>query len=52
MDKIFYNKNKKKFFKSSILKKEDQKFLFKNISGIDLFKGKTKISDIAFIHKK
>lgn len=52
MNKIFSNINKKIFFKSSILKKEDQKFLFQNIISIDIFKGKTKMSDIAFIQKK
>ena len=52
MDDVFYNIKKKKLFKSSILKKDDQKFLFQNIKKIDIFKGKTKISDIAFIQKK
>ena len=42
---------KKKQFKSKILSLEDQKFLFDNISKIDVFKGKTLISDIAFISK-
>ena len=52
MNKIFSNINKKIFVKSSILKKEDQKFLFQNIISIDIFKCKTKMSDIAFIQKK
>ena len=51
MGEIFENLQKKKQFKSKILSLEDQKFLFDNISKIEVFKGKTLISDIAFISK-
>ena len=38
-------------FKSNILNDTDQDFLFKNISKVEYFKGKTNISDIAFLSK-
>ena len=44
-------KNKKKF-KSKLISSYDQDFLFKNISKIEVFKGKTEISDIAFLKRK
>ena len=52
INEILKKIKKKQFFKSSVLNKDDQKYLFNNIDGIDIFKGKTKISDIAFIKKK
>ncbi|MAI29445.1 MAG: hypothetical protein CMP38_04465 [Rickettsiales bacterium] len=42
---------KKQKFKSMILDDFDQDYLFKNISNVEYFKGKTKISDIAFLSK-
>ena len=42
---------KKQKFKSNILNDTDQDFLFKNISKVEYFKGKTNISDIAFLSK-
>ncbi len=42
---------KKQKFKSKILDSSDQNYLFKNISNVEYFKGKTKISDIAFLSK-
>ena len=51
MKEILSNIKKKKKFKSKILSSKDQEYLFENISGIHLYKGKTKISDIAFIKK-
>ena len=45
------NINKKKKFKSKILNDSDQEYLFENITDIKIFKGKTKISDIAFLKK-
>ena len=52
MNNLFKNIMKKKKFKSNILSNSDQEYLFKNIKDIKIFKGKTKISDIAFITKK
>ena len=56
IDKIILNLKKKKLFKSSILSKMDQKFLFKNINKINTYKGKMikskkNISDILFLKK-
>ena len=51
MNEIFKSIKKAKF-KSNILSNEDQEYLFKNISKINIFKGKTNISDIAFLKKK
>ena len=48
---ILENLKKKKYFESSILSKRDQKYLFDNILSIEKYKGKTSISDIAFIHR-
>ncbi len=42
---------KKQKFKSKILDNSDQDYLFKNISNVEYFKGKTEISDIAFLSK-
>ena len=52
MNEIFKNIKEKQKFKSNILSVADQEYLFKNISSIHIFKGKTKISDIAFLKKK
>ena len=52
MNEIFKNIKKKQKFKSNILSVADQEYLFKNISSINIYKGKTKISDIAFLKKK
>ena len=51
MNNLLKNIMKKKKFKSNILSNSDQEYLFKNIKDIKIFKGKTKISDIAFITK-
>ncbi len=51
MEEIFRHIIKRKQFKSNILSKDDQKFLFENISDIKIYKGKTDISDIAFLKK-
>lgn len=50
-DQILKKIKKKENFKSEILSIADQSFIFKNISEIDTYKGKTKISDIAFLRK-
>ena len=42
---------KKEKFKSKILNNSDQNYLFENISKVVYLKGKTKISDIAFLSK-
>ena len=52
MNDLLLNLKKKKKFKSNILSDSDQEYLFENISDVRIFKGKTKISDIAFISKK
>ena len=56
VDKIIKNLKKKKFFKSKILSKKDQKLLWKNIKKINMHKGrmlnsKKNISDILFLKK-
>ena len=56
-DKIIYNLRNKFFFKSKILKKSDQQFLFKNIEKIYTHKGimidmKKNVSDILILRKK
>ena len=52
MNNLLTNIMKSKKSKSNILSNSDQEYLFKNIKDIKIFKGKTKISDIAFITKK
>lgn len=49
---LLENIKKKKKFKSKLISSYDQDFLFKNISKIEVFKGKTEISDIAFLKRK
>ncbi len=56
-DKIIYNLKNKFFFKSKILKKSDQQFLFNNIEKIYTHKGimidkKKNVSDILILKKK
>ena len=57
VDQIIKNLKKKKFFKSEILRKKDQKILWKNIKKINFHKGiminpkKKNISDILFFKK-
>ena len=48
---IFNKIKKKQRFKSKILDNSDQDYLFKNISNVEYYKGKTNISDIAFLSK-
>ena len=56
VDQIIKNLKQKKIFRSKILSKQDQKFLFKNIKKINVHKGlmlssKKNISDILFLEK-
>ena len=51
IEDIFKKIKKKQRFKSKILKNSDQDYLFKNISNVEYYKGKTNISDIAFLSK-
>ena len=50
-DEILFNIKSKNYFKSKILTRSDQKFLFENIESINIYKGKHKESDIAFLKK-
>lgn len=52
MEDLLKNLKRKKKFKSNILSDMDQENFFNNISEIEIFKGKTQISDIAFLKKK
>ena len=52
MDEIFKNILKKKYFKSKILSKDKQKYLFELIENIYIYKGNSKDSDIAFLKIK
>tara|TARA_Y100000591_G_scaffold295496_1_gene284921 strand:+ start:404 stop:1156 length:753 start_codon:yes stop_codon:yes gene_type:complete len=49
IDEIFTNITKKKYFKSKILSKDKQKYLFELIENIYIYKGNNKDSDIAFL---
>ena len=49
---ILINLKEKTHFKSNLLSEKDQKYLFENITSIDIYKGDTKFSDIAFLKKK
>ena len=51
MNDILENLNRKKYFDSSILSERDQEYLFDSIHSVEKYKGKTDISDIAFIQK-
>ena len=52
INEILKKINEKIVFKSQILNLEDQKILFNNIRRIEVFKGNTPISDIAFLTKQ
>ena len=52
MDEIFKNILKKKYFKSKILSRDKQKYLFELIESIYIYKGNSKDSDIAFLKIK
>ncbi len=52
IDQILNNIEKKKYFKSDILSKPKQKYLFETIENIYIYKGETKDSNIAFIKIK
>ena len=52
VDEFLKNLKNKKFSVSSILDKNDQKYLIDSISGINIYKGNLKDSDICFIKKK
>ena len=52
IDEILKNIKQKKYFKSDILSKSEQKYLFETIEKIYIYKGNTKDSDIAFLKVK
>ncbi len=52
IDKLIENLEKKKFFESGLINKENQKLFFEQIDKIDQFKGLTVNSDICLIKKK
>ena len=52
IDEIFKNISRKKYFKSKILSKDKQKYLFELIENIYIYKGNSKDSDIAFLKIK
>ena len=52
IDEIFKNILRKKYFKSKILSKDKQKYLFELIENIYIYKGNNKDSDIAFLKIK
>ncbi len=52
VDQLIENIIKKNFFDSGVLDRDQQKFLFKNVSNISTYKGNLKDSDICFIEKK
>ena len=49
---ILLNIKNKSYFKSKILTESDQKHLFDNIASVDIYKGDSYKSDIAFLKKK
>ena len=51
IDQVLNCLKEKKLFSSNIITKEDQIFLHKNISKIEIYKGNLKDSDICFIKK-
>ena len=51
IDQIIKNLKTKKYFKSKIFSKNDQKNLFQHIKNINTYKGKMKDSDILFLEK-
>ena len=52
IDQLLKNLIENKIFKSNIIDREDQKYLFNWIKKIDIYKGNLKDSDICFIEKK
>ena len=52
IDEILKNIKQKKYFKSDILSKSKQKYLFETIENIYVYKGNSKDSDIAFLKIK
>ena len=52
IDQMLINLKEKKLFNSSIIKKDDQIYLHKNIDKIEIYKGNLADSDICFIRKK
>ena len=51
IDELINKLNKKEFFNSLVLNKEDQKYLFSSIETINVYKGNLQTSDICFIRK-
>ena len=51
-DEILKNIKNKNYFKSNILSQAQQKYIFENIETIEIYKGKSHESDIAFLKKK
>ena len=51
IDELIDKISKKEFFNSSILKQDDQKYLFSSIDSINVYKGNLQTSDICFISK-
>ena len=52
IDEFLKNLENKKLFNSSIVSKENQKYLMNVIKKIDIYKGNLKNSDICFVKKK
>ena len=52
IDELLTNIINKRTFKSSIINKQDQMYLFNNIKKIDMYRGNLSDSDICFIRKK
>tara|TARA_X000001036_G_scaffold263418_1_gene244846 strand:- start:1084 stop:1827 length:744 start_codon:yes stop_codon:yes gene_type:complete len=52
VDEMLACLKEKKFFKSNIIKKTDQIYLFDNINKINCYKGNLKDSDICFLKKR
>ena len=50
-DELLIKIKEKKFFQSTVFNKNDQKYLFDSVKGVDIFKGNLKDSDIAFLKK-
>ncbi len=50
-DDLLLKIKEKKFFQSTVFNKNDQKYLFDSVKGVDIFKGNLKDSDIAFLKK-
>lgn len=52
VDMVLKNLENKKYFNSSIVNQENQKYLMNLIKKIDIYKGNLKDSDICFVKKK